>query len=211
MASKDDYKYKVYNALRKRLKVDGIEGEGAVAKILLETFLERSGVLKASHVYGKKTKKGEKLAGDDVGISFKQWRKKLEDLGWIEYDEAWATRTKRFSDHKPGYKLLEYINTEKARISELATTDDLRRVQEEKADRSEVEELKAKIEALELRLSAQEAALLVMKKYLHIQARSVLGADAGAEAVSKFIAGVLKKVSDELEEESTLLKEPIAH
>ncbi|MDQ3234285.1 MAG: hypothetical protein M3Q07_20955 [Pseudobdellovibrionaceae bacterium] len=152
MAKKDAYKYSVYNAVSKKLKADGVEGDGVVATILLETFLERKGVLKAAHVYGKKTKgkkgqPGKILIGDEVGISFKDWRKNLENLGWIIYDEEFSNRTRRYSDHQAGPKLIEYLNAERTRISEFATMDDIRRVDTDiQALRDELTELKNAIQ-----------------------------------------------------------------
>lgn len=164
MAKKDAYKYSVYNAVSKKLKADEIEAEGVVAGILLDTFLERNGVLKAADVYGKKSKArkgepGKPLIGDEVGISFKAWRKRLVDLGWIIYDEDYAKRTRRFSDHKAGPKLIKYINKERLHQAEIATMDDIREIRVEKADRSEIAEIWQRLKALENMLNA------VLKEY----------------------------------------------
>ena len=220
MAKKDAYKYSVYNAVSKKLKADGVEGAGVVAKILLETFLERKGELKAAHVYGKKTKpkKGQpskKLVGDEVGINFKAWRKKLEDLGWISYDEDFAARTKRYCDHQAGHKLIEYLNEEKKRLAELATMKDIRDLQAEKADRTEtdskIEALQSEIQALKERLSAVEALGyrgLKALSFVERLAKSTLGDNAPEDAVARLVENMLDG-SDEGEEaaplETTLL------
>lgn len=209
MANKSDYKYSVYNSLRKKLKEDGVIAEGVVANILLETFLERRGVLKAAHVYGKKSKSGKHLIGDEVGISFKQWRKNLQDLGWIEYDEDFAQRTKRYSDHQAGYKLKEYLNKEKGKVAELATMDDIRDLQSEKADRTELDELKARVDALEKNLGDAKEEIesskgLVMKaiKAVRKAARRMLGPNATEEEIERLTDELL---SDEEQEARTLL------
>lgn len=213
MANKSDYKYSVYNSLRKKLKEDGVFAEGVVANILLETFLERKGVLKASHVYGKKSKSGRLLIGDEAGITFKQWRKNLEDLGWIQYDEDFAQRTKRYSDHQPGYKLKDYLNKEKSKVAELATMDDIRDLQSEKADRIEVSEklneLQARVDALEKNLGDAKEEIesskgLVIKaiKAVRKAARRMLGPNATEQEVERLTDELL---NDEEQEVRTLL------
>lgn len=145
-------KYGVYEMLRKALTRDKILNAGSAATLLLDTFLERRSELKQAHVIEKG------LCGKDDG-SFSAWRQNLIDKGWLVYDKAYAQRTKRFSDHEPGPKLHEYLNRERIRRDGIATTQDIKDLRIEnvalnekidlKADKSEVEALKARLQEVE--------------------------------------------------------------
>lgn len=188
---------KVGDRLRQALKADGIANAPKVATLLLDTFVTRGGVLKAVHAEKKKLcGPGVKDEADEE-LNFSAWRKKLENLGWISYDSAYANRTKRYSDHEAGHKLKLYINDAKKAYAEFATMDDVRRLQEEKADRSELEEIKTEMEALKKRLTALEAYQAQANSALERVASSMLGPNARAEEIAIFVREMLRGGEDE--------------
>ena len=101
---------KNYKALVQRILNDNIKYPGKVATLLLETFLRHEGQLKASTVYNK----GICNAGD-----FKAWRNYLITKNWLCYVEG------QYSTHKPGSRLIRYVNKELVSIEPVATKKDL--------------------------------------------------------------------------------------
>ena len=107
-------RFKTYDPLRKALHRSGIQKAASTATVLLQTFVEADGKLRATDVYAKGLcKNGE----------FKVWRKALIDKGWLQFE---VSSEKSFSRYSPGHRLLQYVNREKAASKELATKDEMR-------------------------------------------------------------------------------------
>ena len=108
-------KFSQYENVRKALSRSGIKNQGAIATILLQTFVERNGKMKAEDVYAKKLCAPGK---------FKEWRKTLINKDWIIFE----LEDQKFSRYRPGRKLIPYLNREKLENQEIATKDDINRV-----------------------------------------------------------------------------------
>lgn len=106
-------KYSQWRNVRQALHRNGVKSSAKVATILLETFLEGNGKLRAAEVY----KKGLCSEG-----KFYEWRKNLCDKGWLIFD---LTNNGKVARYYPGKKLLKYVNKEKELSYELASTKDL--------------------------------------------------------------------------------------
>lgn len=186
---------KAGDRLRHALKGDGIANAPKVSTLLLDTFVKRNGVLKAAHAEDK---------GLCDEVSFKVWRKGLEDLGWIVYDEKHARLSKRYTDHIAGYKLLPFINDAKAALAEFATMDDIRSLQVSKADRTELAELQGRVEALEKHLGTAQEEIVSVKDFaakayraLRRNARQLLGPNASEAAVDRLVNEMINAEDDE--------------
>lgn len=119
MGRKTTRKYGVYNALEIALRKSGVIAPGKVASLLLDSFLQNEGVI---------TKYNVEKAGLCETEGFKTWREPLIKAGWLQYDFAYAKAIKKGSIHQPGKLLIPYLNKEKMKSKELATQDDIRRV-----------------------------------------------------------------------------------
>ena len=114
---KDTSRRKLYRKITKQLgrstkgeKLPPIQSPGKVAGILVTTFLDMNGELKASMVENKNLcEKG----------GFKIWRELLIAKGWLKYVPG------SYSKHEMGPKLLHYINEYKSQQFELATINDV--------------------------------------------------------------------------------------
>jgi hypothetical protein len=126
-------------ALRVALYRQKIALSGSISTLLLETFLEDSGRLLSSRVVAR---------GLCEEGYFGKWRKDLIDKGWLVWSETQSDKGLYY----PGKKLIPYINKEKAQINVMATQDsveslrvDLKKDIDMKADKSELQDLKAKM------------------------------------------------------------------
>jgi hypothetical protein len=124
--------FRSYDLLRVSLKRAGIPNSGATATLLLECFLNNHGDLKASLVEAR----GLCEAG-----KFKIWRDELITKGWLHYSIG------DYSRHSAGQKLVKYINKEKMLSSEIATTDEVFKVD------SKVNKLEERVSLLEATVS----------------------------------------------------------
>lgn len=143
-------RYDRYNALDKALRRSGIECSGKVASLIFKTFCENSGILEAADVEAK---------GLCAKGTFKAWRKKLIDAGWIEWDYNRASLSGHLSRHFATDAVLEYLNPDTIKTQQLATSEQLYRGLAAKADRVELEAQKAKVESLESKIEALEQRL----------------------------------------------------
>ena len=107
-----DRKFTVYNALEVALRRGKIEKAGATSTLLLETFLEDGGRLKASKVYSRE------LCEE---AHFMVWRKVLIQKEWLVWSESQADK----GQYHPGKKLIPYINKEKSSQKEIVTKDEV--------------------------------------------------------------------------------------
>ena len=107
-----DRKFAVYNALEVALRRCKIEKAGATSTLLLETFLEDGGRLKASKVYSRE------LCEE---AHFMVWRKLLIQKEWLVWSESQADK----GQYHPGKKLIPYINKEKIAQKEIVTKDEV--------------------------------------------------------------------------------------
>ena len=138
-----------------------IPSSGALATLLLETFVEHDGRLLSSTVYSR---------GICDQKQFREWRKELIDKGWLIWSESQTDKGIYF----PGKKLITYINKEKITQKEIATRESVERLRSDldskidtKADRSEVIELKvrmAKFEEIARRLEAATGDPITVEK-----------------------------------------------
>lgn len=111
----DQKKFKEYLGLYSALRRAKINHPGTTATLLLECFVCNDGQLRAGLV----VERGLCEEG-----KFSLWRKNLIEKGWIVYVDG------DYSTHKPGAKLVKYINKEKIAKEELATKNELRKVEE---------------------------------------------------------------------------------
>jgi hypothetical protein len=133
----------VQNAMRIKLRRIGISHPASLSTLILEAFIQNGGLLPAREYYGSEHEvKGKK---------YQQWVEDLRSLGIIEPYKADDLERKgadwiRF---KPGKVIRNYINKEKAHQEEMASMRDLRdvesRMDAKKADRDEVQDLKARM------------------------------------------------------------------
>lgn len=129
-------KYSQWKALSCALARNRYANSYKLATLLLETFLENDGQITAQKAYDLG------LCSKDEG--FRDWRKKLCELSWLEF----IIENNKSVTYKPGKKLLKYINREKQNRFELATKEDLKLALAQKADRSEVEELRTTVDRI---------------------------------------------------------------
>ncbi len=131
--------FKTYHGLLQALERQKVRNPGITATTLLECFLTLSGELKASFVEGKGL--------CELG-KFKIWRDEMIAKGWLCYTLG------EYSKHKPGAKLLKYINKEKMITDEIATTRELYKVEKKLEETKST--LEEKNKSLESRVSLLE-------------------------------------------------------
>lgn len=136
---KKERKFVSYNALYKSLGAAGVSKSGATATLLLELFLEDGGRLQASKVVSR---------GICEEGHFSEWRDGMVKAGWLVWSHTQADRGLYFA----GKRLASYLNREKLKTQEIATKQDLAG----KADRDEVQELRAMLNEHEERLAKIE-------------------------------------------------------
>lgn len=132
-------KFLTYMPLTMALRKSGVKAPGKVATLLLEAFVLHDGRIIASHVYSKNICEEKQ---------FREWRRELIEKSWLTWTEVQLDKGLYY----PGKKLIPYINKEKAEIKIIATQDsvenlrvDLKRDIDTKADKSELQDLKAKM------------------------------------------------------------------
>lgn len=138
-------KYDSYVKMYRLLKKDGLKHPGPTVNLLLDTFLERSGTLLEEHCIEAGVLKWKNKDGTIETIKFSDLRRQLEIHGWLIYDKNWAIQTRRYSEHKPGQRLHEFLNKEKAKLHEMATKDYVDLKLEEKADKADLEALRKEV------------------------------------------------------------------
>ena len=132
-------RFTCYNALEVSIRRGGVLSPGATATLILEAFLEDGGRIVASKAVARGLcKEGE----------FWQWRKTLIEKGWLQWSEAQQDKGQYF----PGKKLMPYVNKEILAQKEIATRESVEQVRAEKADRSEFQETKKKLDATSSKL-----------------------------------------------------------
>ena len=136
--------YITSNRVKCALARASVKSPGAVATLLLDTFIKNSGRLRAAEVYSKKLCEQGK---------FYAWRKELCDKNWLIFE---LTNVGKVSRYYPGKKLVKYINQEKEASFEIATTKDLNKLELETQEkilslptRKEFETLKEKVDRAE--------------------------------------------------------------
>ena len=148
----------VQNAMRIKLRRIGLPHPASLSTLILEAFIENAGLLPAREYYGSEHEvKGKK---------YQQWIEELRELGIIEPYKADDLERKgddwiRF---KPGKVIRLYINKEKSHQEEMASMRDLRdveaRMEAKKADRDEVQDLKARMNEIAEAVQKLQAASL---------------------------------------------------
>jgi hypothetical protein len=145
-------KFSNYNRLQQVFARAKFQSSGALATLLLETFIEHDGRLLASTVYAR---------GLCDEKQFRDWRKNLIDKQWLIWCETQTDKGVYF----PGKKLITYINKEKIAQKEIATRESVEKVRSDlstkidtKADRSELEDLKKRMTHFEKLAQRLEAA-----------------------------------------------------
>jgi|GEM_PF-3335533 len=136
-------KFSTYNSLQLVFSRAKFQLSGVLATLLLEMFIEHDGRMLASTVYARGLCEEKK---------FREWRKNLIDKGWLIWSESQEDR----GVYYPGKKLLPYINKEKISQKEIATRESIEKLRTDldakidaKADRSEVQDLKARMAKFE--------------------------------------------------------------
>lgn len=110
-------RFSTYQALTLQLTRDGITNPGKLASFLLDTFLTCGGKIMADHVVGK---------GFCKEGNFKVWRDGLVKQQWLQYE--YKPDAGGWMAHKPGLKLIKYINAELQQSKLLATQEGLERL-----------------------------------------------------------------------------------
>ena len=133
-------KYRVYDSLRMALKRAKVANPGKVATLLLETFLENNGFLKADMaIEAELCEKGK------FGI----WRDELQKKKFILFQYNGPG-----TPHRPGSKLNDYLNKEKLASCEIVIKSDLNQfptkseVDEKFATKQELEDLRKALEKM---------------------------------------------------------------
>lgn len=131
--------YSVYQSTRKALERQSVHRAGMTASLLLEVFLEENGRLSSSKVVGR---------GLCEEGKFSKWRRDLIEKEWLIWSETQSDKGLYY----PGKKLMHYLNKERFLTKVIATQDsvdnlrmDLKRDIDTKADKSELQDLKAKM------------------------------------------------------------------
>lgn len=142
-------KYVNHVALREKLKrlakVHPVTGKSysALATLCFDTALMNGGYLPKEVYYGS--------SFEQEGMTYKDWIEQLKRAGvFMPYKDEDKTMEKSdWIRFRPGPLSLPYINKEKAHQEEMASMRDLRdveaRMDEKKADRDEVQDLKARM------------------------------------------------------------------
>jgi dGTP triphosphohydrolase len=153
-------KFRQSEPLRLALLRSGIELSGATATLILEAFLEDRGRIVASKAVARGLcKEGE----------FWQWRKTLIEKGWLQWSQTQQDKGQYF----PGKKLMTYVNKEILAQKEIATRESVDQVRAEKADRSEFQETKKKLDATSSKLEETSSKLEATNRALAEIADSV--------------------------------------
>ena len=132
-----------HKAMRCKFARMKVPHPASLATLVLEAFMENGGLFPAREYYGSEHEiKGKK---------YQQWVDDLRSIGIIEpykYDDL-ERKGDDWIRFKPGKIIRDYINKEKTHQEEMASMRDLRdveaRMDAKKADRSEVQDLKARM------------------------------------------------------------------
>jgi dGTP triphosphohydrolase len=158
--SSKERRFTCYNALEVSIRRGGVLSPGATATLILEAFLEDRGRIVASKAVARGLcKEGE----------FWQWRKTLIEKGWLQWSQTQQDKGQYF----PGKKLMPYVNKEILAQKEIATRESVEQVRAEKADRSEFQETKKKLEATSSKLEETSSKLEATNRALAEIADSV--------------------------------------
>ena len=151
---KADRKFTQYIAVSSALRRANVLNYGVCATTLLEAFLEDSGRITASKVVARKIcNEGE----------FSMWRKQLIEKGWLIWNETQSDKGQYF----PGKKLMSYINKEKIASKEIVTKDEVL-PRADAATRVELEAVKRKLDATEVRVSTMEKSMEKLYKKMDL-------------------------------------------
>lgn len=143
-------KYANHVALRDKIKRLSpsheccLKSYSALATLCFDTALKNNGYLRKEAYYGTQF--------EQKGVTYKEWIEQLKKAGiFASYrEEDKAVEKSDWIRFRPGPVTLPYINKEKTQQEELASMRELREVEhrldEKKADRSDVDETKAKLE-----------------------------------------------------------------
>jgi len=133
----------------------------ALATLMLDTALKNSGYLPKESYYGSPFQQ--------PGVTYKDWIAQLKRAGILApfKDEDQTSEKADWIRFKPGPVTLPYVNKEKLHQSEMASMEDLhneihlseKRMDEKKADRTELEETKKKLEATSSKLDETSSKL----------------------------------------------------
>ena len=130
------YKRSQYDNLRKALKRNQVNNSGVVASLFLDIFIDRNGRMAASEVSANRIcKDGE----------FSKWRSEMISKGWLEWSATQSDKGQYFS----GRKLIKYINRELQETKQLATVEQIHDLDMRKAEADDVNDLKARMNAIE--------------------------------------------------------------
>lgn len=140
----DTRTFRVYKILTQTLARNQLKNPGITATLLLECFVCNDGQLRAGLV----VERGLCEEG-----KFSEWRKELISKGWLIYVDG------EYARHKPGAKLVKYLNKEKLSRGVVVNTEELFSVKKEfekKHMQTEHELEKAKKDILELKESVRK-------------------------------------------------------
>jgi thymidylate synthase len=135
-------KYRCYKLLSQALDRDGVKYPGKVATLLLDTFINGN-----RKIYRQDLETREILTKTE---SFLTWRTEITQRHWLIFEQQ-----EKHSIYSPGPKLLKFLNKEKLGSKEVATIDDLLKVNNENkeilqtktvATVDQLEELRAELE-----------------------------------------------------------------
>jgi hypothetical protein len=143
-------KYKTYNALQLLLSRSGIEKSGAVATLLLETFVEDGGRLPASKVVAR---------GICEEGKFVSWREGMIRSGWLVWSQTQADKGQYFV----GKKLARYVNKAKEETKEFVTRDEVLH-KSQAASKAEVSELRDDVQDLKAQVHEIQTLLVELKR-----------------------------------------------
>jgi thymidylate synthase len=134
--------YGCYKTLSQALSRDGIKYPGKVATLLLDTFVHGNRKIYRTDLETRKI-----LNKTD---SFTTWRTGLTHRHWLIFEQQ-----DKYSSYSPGPNLVKFVNKEKLRSNEIASFDDIPKVNDENkeilmtktiATVDQLEELRAELE-----------------------------------------------------------------
>lgn len=102
-------KYGCYGTLQKALSRDGVEHSGKVATLLLDSFIEGDG-----KIYRADLEKRGIIKKSDL---FNNWRNSIIQKHWLSFEQDG-----NFSRYRAGLKLIKFVNHEKLKLKDIATT-----------------------------------------------------------------------------------------
>jgi hypothetical protein len=145
--------WKTHRAMRLKLLRMKLPHPGLLSTLLLESFLEKGGIIPSRVYYGSEHE-----------VKGKKYQKWIDELVQAEVIEPFksADSVRKGDDwvkFKPGKIIRDYINKEKSHQYEMASMMDLHELDQRKADRSELDETKAKLDATSAKLDATNRAL----------------------------------------------------